>query len=163
MRGKTKKSKTALHSKHDHDHNENCGHDHVAVRDVKTKHKPNEEAVLAILGKSKQPLSAYDILSRLAKKRGAPVAPPTIYRALQHLEKEGVVSRIESKNAYILCTHPHEQHNCLFFICRKCGKATEASDRAITPLLRDEAEELGFAVSKQILEILGECESCSRA
>jgi Fur family zinc uptake transcriptional regulator len=123
----------------------------------------NEEMVRAILAKSKQPMSAYDILPEMAKKLGRPVAPPTVYRALQHLESEGLVSRIESKNAYILCCHPHEKHDCLFFICRKCGKATEAPDPGISKRLRKEAQTLGFAASKQILEILGVCEDCSRA
>jgi Fur family zinc uptake transcriptional regulator len=121
----------------------------------------NEEMVRGILAQAKQPLSAYDILPEMAKKLRRPVAPPTVYRALQHLEKEGLVSRIESKNAYVLCRHPHEKHDCLFFICRKCGKAIEAPDPGISSRLRKEAETLGFAASKQILEILGVCEECS--
>ncbi len=121
----------------------------------------NEELVRSILAQAKQPLSAYDILPEMAKKLRRAVAPPTVYRALQHLESEGIVSRIESKNAYILCRHPHETHDCIFFICRKCGKATEAPDRDVSRLLRKEAKDLGFAASKQILEILGVCEKCS--
>jgi Fur family zinc uptake transcriptional regulator len=127
----------------------------------KTALGANEELVRAILAKSKQPMSAYDILPEMAKKLKRPVAPPTVYRALQHLEKDGLVSRIESKNAYVLCRHPHEEHHCLFFICRKCGKATEAPDREISHILSKEAQQLGFAASRQILEILGVCESCS--
>jgi len=122
----------------------------------------HEGLVRAILGKSKQPLSAYDILPAMAKKLRRPVAPPTVYRALHHLEGEGLVSRIESKNAYILCRHPHKTHDCIFFICRKCGKATEAPDRDVSRRLRKEAKDLGFAASRQILEILGVCEKCSR-
>jgi Fur family zinc uptake transcriptional regulator len=121
----------------------------------------NEDLVRAILARAKQPLSAYDILPEMAKKLRKPVAPPTVYRALQHLEKEGIVSRIESKNAYILCRHPHEKHDCLFFICRKCGKAVEAPDPGISGRLRKEAEDLGFVASKQILEVLGVCGECS--
>jgi len=121
----------------------------------------NEAMVQKILSAAKQPMSAYDILPEMAKKLKKPVAPPTVYRALQHLEQDGIVSRIESKNAYVLCRHPHEEHDCLFFICRKCGKATEAPEREISRLVRKEAKDLGFAASKQILEILGVCESCS--
>ena len=99
----------------------------------------------------------------MAKKLKKSVAPPTVYRALHHLEQLGLVSRIESKNAYVLCRHPDEEHDCLFFICRKCGKATEAPEREISRLVRKEARDLGFAASKQILEILGVCETCSHA
>jgi len=123
----------------------------------------NETLVRAILAKADQPLSAYDIIPAMAKKLSKPVAPPTVYRALHHLEQAGVVSRIESKNAYVLCRHPHEHHDCLFFICRKCGKATEAPDEKVSKLLREEARGLGFAASKQILEILGVCGDCAHS
>src|ERR1700733_10441069 len=122
----------------------------------------NESMVQKILASAKQPMSAYDILPEMAKKLKKPVAPPTVYRALQHLEEMGLVSRIESKNAYVLCRHPHEEHDCLFFICRKCGKATEAPERTISRLVRKEAKSLGFAASRQILEILGVCGRCAR-
>jgi len=83
------------------------------------------------------------------------VAPPTVYRALQHLEQMGIVSRIESKNAYILCRHPHEEHDCLFFICRKCGKATEAPEREISRLVRKEAKDIGFSAVSRFWKFWG--------
>jgi Fur family transcriptional regulator, zinc uptake regulator len=134
-------------------------HTHKHVAPAATS---NENLVQKILAASRQPMSAYDILPQMAKKMKKPVAPPTVYRALQHLEEMGLVSRIESKNAYVLCRHPHEEHDCLFFICRKCGKATEAPERAISRLVRKEAKSLGFAASRQILEILGVCSKCAR-
>lgn len=123
----------------------------------------NEEMVRAILAKARQPMSAYDILPEMAKRLKRTIAPPTVYRALQQLENRGLASRIESKHAYVLCRHPHEEHDCLFFVCRKCGKALEAPDEKISRLLRKESRSLGFAASKQILEVLGVCENCSRA
>lgn len=122
----------------------------------------NELAVQKILGKAKKPLSAYDIIPLMSKQLGHAVAPVTIYRALQHLSNQGLVTRIESKNAYILCQHPHEDHDCLFFICRLCGRATEAPDSKISQLLRREAEDLGFGINKQILEVVGLCKDCAR-
>jgi len=89
------------------------------------------------------------------------VAPATVYRALKHLAAHGVVTRIESRNAYVLCQHPHSPHDCLFFICRECGAATEAPDNKISRLLRKESETLGFAVNRQILEIVGLCKNCA--
>src|SRR5580700_10315868 len=133
-------------------------------RAAKPKHPTpasNEALVQKILAAARQPMSAYDILPEMSKKLRRPVAPPTVYRALQHLEQHGIVSRIESKNAYVLCRHPHEEHDCLFFICRKCGKATEMPEREVSRLVRKEAKDLGFSASKQILEILGVCENCS--
>lgn len=134
--------------------NKSCDrkHDHLGA---------NETSVQKILGKADKPLSAYDIIPAMSKQLGHPVAPVTVYRALQHLAAHGLVTRIESKNAYVLCQHPHEEHDCLFFICRECGKAEEAPDSKVSRLLREEATKLGFGINKQILEIVGLCKSCA--
>lgn len=121
----------------------------------------NEARVQKILAKAKKPLSAYDIIPLMTKQSGHTVAPTTVYRALQHLAEHGLVSRIESRNAYILCSLPHKDHDCLFFICRQCGAATEAPDRAISRLLRKEAEGIGFGIKRQILEVVGLCKTCA--
>jgi Fur family zinc uptake transcriptional regulator len=121
----------------------------------------NEGHVREALATADRPLSAYDIIPILSKKLHHAVAPPTVYRALKHLSDHGVVTRIESRNAYVLCQHPHETHDCLFFICRECGTATEAPDDKISQLLHKEAEVLGFKVNRQILEIVGLCRKCA--
>src|ERR1700761_8051322 len=81
----------------------------------------NESHVREILEKADKPMTAYDIIPVLSKKLKHAIAPTTVYRALNHLAAHGLVTRIESQNAYVLCQHPHETHDCLFFICRNCG------------------------------------------
>ena|ERR1700722_19589068 len=120
----------------------------------------NETALQKILAREEKPLSAYDLLPRLAKERKHDIAPVTVYRALNHLAQHGFVTRIESKNAYVLCRQPGKDHDCLFFICRNCGRATEAPVSSISKRLRQEAMSLGFSVNKQILEIDGFCKKC---
>ena len=63
--------------------------------------------VLEALLASHQPLGAYELIDRLAV-RGARPAPITIYRALDFLREQGLVHRIESRNAFIACVHNHE-------------------------------------------------------
>jgi Fur family transcriptional regulator, zinc uptake regulator len=122
----------------------------------------NEGHVREILSQAEKPLTAYDIIPLLSKKLEHTIAPTTVYRALNHLTLHGVVTRIESRNAYVLCQHPHEKmHECLFFICRECGAATEAPENKVSRLLHKEAEMLGFDVSRQILEIVGLCKECA--
>ncbi len=136
-------------TKHEHKHDDSCAMG------------ANENHVRDILSQATKPMTAYDIIPVLSKKLDHNVAPTTIYRALNHLAAHGIVTRIESQNAYILCQHPQESHDCLFFICRQCGAATEAPDNKISRLLRKEAETLGFDVSRQILEIVGLCQECA--
>jgi Fur family zinc uptake transcriptional regulator len=122
----------------------------------------NEAHVQRILADADKPMTAYDIIPILSKKLEHTIAPTTVYRALNHLTEHGTVTRIESRNAYVLCQHPHESHDCLFFICRSCGVATEAPDNKVSRLLHKEADMLGFDVSRQILEIVGLCTKCAK-
>ena len=85
-----------------------------------------------------------------------------VLSVLNRLTEHGLVTRIESQNAYILCRHPNEEHDCLFFICRTCGMTTEAPDDGIRNLLLKEASSLGFGIDKQILEVVGLCKNCAR-
>lgn len=122
----------------------------------------NENHVRDILAKSDRPMTAYDIIPILSKQLDHAIAPTTVYRALNHLAAHGLVTRIESRNAYVLCQHPQKRHDCLFFICRNCGAATEAPDNKISRLLHKEAEALDFDISRQILEIVGLCKKCAQ-
>lgn len=146
-----------------HVHGPECEHGHAhAHKNAKPyKLSANETRVEKILAKSRKPMSAYDIIPLMTKKLGHTVAPVTVYRALQNLTEQGLVTRIESQNAYVLCRHPNEEHDCLFFICRNCSTTTEAPDEGIRSLLQKEAASLGFGVDKQILEVVGLCKDCS--
>ena len=67
---------------------------------------PIRERVYRELVQSGGPVGAYDLVDRLSseKKRLAPV---TIYRALDFLRDNGLVHRIESRNAFIACVNNH--------------------------------------------------------
>ncbi|HST67704.1 MAG TPA: ATP-binding cassette domain-containing protein, partial [Mycobacteriales bacterium] len=59
--------------------------------------------------------------------RGARPAPITIYRALDFLREQGLVHRIESRNAFIACVHNHDSGDpVVFLICETCGTVGEA-------------------------------------
>ena len=84
------------------------------------------EQVLELVWRSHAPIGAYQILDQLAE-RGR-VAPPTVYRALEFLSREGLIHRIDSLNAYVGCPSPARPHQAYFFICRACGDAAEIHD-----------------------------------
>ena len=70
---------------------------------------PLREHVLELVWCSHAPIGAYQLLERLADTRGR-VAPPTIYRALDFLSREGLIHRIVSLNAYVGCPQPGRPH-----------------------------------------------------
>ena len=54
-------------------------------------------------------------------------APITVYRALDFLRDNGLVHRIESRNAFVACVHNHAGTDpVVFLICERCGAVGEA-------------------------------------
>ena len=122
---------------------------------------PIRQQVLEQLWLSDGPLGAYDLMDRLTLDKTRPVAPPTVYRALDFLMAEGLVSKIQCINAYAPCIHPERPHDCLFFICRDCGKAEEWEEPAIGTILQSAATDLGFVPDRQVVEVEGTCQHCT--
>lgn len=119
----------------------------------------NERLVLSALRRAKQPIGAYELLSRLRSEGVS--APPTVYRALQGLTEAGYVHRLASLNAFVACRGEHEEAIAAFAICDDCGKATEFSGRGLSKHLRAQADTLHFAIEGVTLELRGCCASCS--
>lgn len=118
----------------------------------------NDEMVFAALLKAERPLTAYELLARLRTK--GITAPPTVYRALDRLIKDGRAHRLESLNAFIACARPHHRTSAIFAICRTCGMTAELSDANLAPKISDWARRLRFHAEESILEIRGECADC---
>ena len=108
-------------------------------------------------------MGAYELIEALKIETSRPIGPPTVYRALQFLVAQGLVSRIESLNAYVPCVHPERGQDCAFFICSSCGLSVEIEDPRIEGLLADDAAALGFASTRRIVEVEGICAQCVEA
>ncbi|MBX9617194.1 MAG: transcriptional repressor, partial [Caulobacteraceae bacterium] len=65
--------------------------------------------VLSLLLASDHPLAAYDLIEQMQGLRGQ-THPPTVYRALEFLEQIGLVHRISSRKAYVVCTRQTHRH-----------------------------------------------------
>ncbi len=112
---------------------------------------------------SHQPLGAYELIDRLAV-RGARPAPITVYRALDFLREQGLVHRIESRNAFIACVHNHEGSDpVVFLICEKCGAVGEAASAAVADTIRNASRAAGFSPKTPVIEISGICAHCKAA
>ena len=117
------------------------------------------EALLA----SHAPLGAYELIDRLAA-RGARPAPITIYRALDFLREQGLVHRIESRNAFIACVHNHDSGDpVVFLICEKCGAVGEAASAAVADTIKTASRAAGFSPKTPVIEISGICAHCKAA
>jgi Fur family zinc uptake transcriptional regulator len=168
----------AAHAPHDegqHDHGHDHGHGASGEADalaVALAHADEQcrargqrltemrRQVLAALIGSGQALGAYDLIEMVgaSDKRPAPVA---IYRALDFLREQGLVHRIESRNAFVACPHQHgPDETVIFFVCENCQRVIEESSQTVGAALALLARKRGFEAHANMLEIKGRCSSC---
>jgi Fur family transcriptional regulator, zinc uptake regulator len=121
----------------------------------------NDAMVFDIIRAANGPLSAYDILDRLKPTRPR-VAPPTIYRALEHLIAGGVVRRIESLNAY-LTADDWTAGTVVFAICDDCGRVQQRDAGAEVAQLTKALAKDGFRPTHPMVEVHGRCGDCHTA
>jgi Fur family zinc uptake transcriptional regulator len=153
----------------DHDH-DRCSTDAMAIAEAVCEERGQRltairRQVLAVLLGSHKPLGAYEIIERLAPKAaGKSVlrpAPITAYRALEFLRDNGLVHRIESRNAFIACVHNHVAGEfVVFLICEHCGAVGEASSADVATTVTTAARAAGFTPKSPVIEVAGVCTHC---
>lgn len=151
---------------HDHDHSGVAGADLAAeleaaeVRCAAADQRLTapRRRVLELLLQAGQPVKAYDLISTYAVD-GPPAKPPTVYRALDFLEKQGFAHRIESLNAYVACRKEADGHAAAFLICDCCG-ATQEVSAPVADDLGKAAEAAGYAIVRTTIEAHGRCPAC---
>ncbi len=116
--------------------------------------------VLDIVSKTKRAMTAYDILESLGEYLDKP-KPPTAYRAIEFWVDAGFLHRIESLNAYILCTAGHTHDGSQFMICDDCGDVTEAHLCHLPDSLDSKAKKDNFNVKRWSVELHGQCARCT--
>jgi Fur family zinc uptake transcriptional regulator len=124
---------------------------------------PLRRRVLELVWRNHKPVRAYEILEHLGKDH-SPVAPPTVYRALDFLLDAELIHRIESLNAFTGCEsgHDHALQRSLFLICRECDATAELAGEPVDGAIARAAESVDFCVQGQVVEVFGVCPACSR-
>ncbi len=112
--------------------------------------------VLELLLAADGPQKAYDLIAAFGAD-GEPAKPPTVYRALEFLERLGFAHRIESLNAYVPC-RIQGGHKAAFLICDCCGAAAEF-EPDFGPQMASAAA-AGYVVRSVTLEARGLCSDC---
>ena len=134
------------------------GFNQIAVKLVLPDVPPMLQALLS----SHRPLGAYEVIDELAKSMPRP-APITVYRALDFLMENGLVHRIESRNAFLACAHDHDETSMVaFLICDHCGSVGEIPAAPVAQSLNAAARASGFAPKLSVVEIAGTCAHCQK-
>jgi len=153
---------------HEHDHHHCMAHALEAAQAqcaaAGLRLTPLRRKVLELVWRTHAPVGAYALLDALQADSQTPIAPPTIYRALDFLLACGLIHKIEARNGYIGCAHPSDPtHPAQFLICTSCGAVAELVDPQMTAALLKGAERLGFVVTRPSVEIEGLCARCQKA
>ena len=122
---------------------------------------PARLRVLQLLLAAGEPVKAYDLIARFGED-GQPAKPPTVYRALEFLERKGLAHRIASISAYVACTSGAADHAAAFLICDCCG-ATEEVSAPVAEGLDRAARAAGYAIDRTTIEAHGRCPACRTA
>lgn len=123
---------------------------------------PVRRRVLEAIAAAEQPLGAYDIMAEIGS-RGERMAPPTVYRALDFLVAQGLVHRVHSQNAFVVCRAGDAPHSAALYLCRLCGRVLEVPCAALEGHVAEHANDVGFAVESLAVEVRGICAECAKA
>lgn len=114
--------------------------------------------VLELLLTAGEPVKAYDLIARFGAD-GQAAKPPTVYRALEFLERQGLAHRIASISAYVACAGEADaDHAAAFLICDCCGATQEVAPA--TAGLMQAAQAAGYVIERATIEAHGRCPAC---
>ena len=108
-------------------------------------------------------MSAQEICDASAK-RGGRVGIASVYRALELLEGEGLVQRVEvgqggARYEPVVPGGEHHHHA----VCERCGRLTPFEDPALERAIHRLGSRLGHEIRAHDVLIKGECGRCMRA
>ncbi|HLA01365.1 MAG TPA: transcriptional repressor [Aestuariivirga sp.] len=155
---------TFLDPHHDHAH---CTADLIARAERTCERRGSKltgqrREILSSVAQSHSAVGAYDIIERMAEHGPRP-APITVYRALDFLLAHGLVHKIESRNAFVACSHSHEGLPAALLICETCGTVAELDAPEIFERIAQKAKAQKFSPARTVIEMSGTCGSCARA
>ena len=131
-----------------------------AVRSAGGRATAAKRALLEILAANTGHLSAEEI-TELVQHQSPDVAPSTVYRILEELERIGVVEHSHAGKGPTSYHLAHDAHGHL--VCERCGTTIEAPTALFDTLVHEAEASFGFAVDPHHFAVLGTCARCSTA
>jgi Fur family transcriptional regulator, zinc uptake regulator len=146
-----------------HDHT-NCTSDLIARAERTCERRGSRltgqrREILFCVAQGHSAVGAYDIIERMAEKGTRP-APITVYRALDFLLAHGLVHKVESRNAFVACSHSHEGQPAALLICETCGIVAELDVPEVFERIAEKAVAQKFTPGQTLIEMSGTCNAC---
>lgn len=126
---------------------------------------PKRQRLLGLLLQARGPKSAYDLIADHERVYHEAPAAMSVYRMLNFLVEAGLVHKLATTNQFMACTHiacDHSHERPQFLICDDCQNVEEVSIHGnLLNELKASAEEVGFVMGSQQLEVHGRCRRCA--
>ena len=136
-------------------------HDYPLIESLRQKGfriTPQREWIIDAIAHSEHHISADQILERV-QKHTTVINLATVYRTLELLTAQGLVSRLDlGGGTVVYATTHHGPH--IHLVCRLCGGVIEANQQLITSLGQQLAEHYRFQADLLHVSILGVCADC---
>lgn len=117
------------------------------------------DAVVDVLSRQRRFLSAPEVQAALADS-GTRAATSSVYRVLTRLAEAGRVDKVlgdDGQTRYRACLAEDHHHHLL---CRRCGATEELVHPDLETWAHQVADEHGFALETDVLELIGLCRDC---
>lgn len=117
--------------------------------------------ILEEVCRSSSHFDAEELYGRI-RRRKLSASRATLYRTLGHLERAGVLRRLDIGGG-----HAHyefvgrDQHTHL--VCTRCGRVVEISDPDLEARVAALLSARGFSADRHALQVFGECDACGEA
>jgi Fe2+ or Zn2+ uptake regulation protein len=118
---------------------------------------PQRLAVLRILRNADGHLSPVEIFQRASNELPG-ITEPTVYRSLNFLVEQGLVSASYSGGSRV--TYEYADHDHDHLTCRRCGTSLEIDPSLLNDLYQTLAEQSGYQIDSSHMNILGICPEC---
>ena len=115
---------------------------------------PRERVVRSIADQT----GAFTAESLVEELRPAGVGRATVYRAIELLERLGMLTRmhLDGCHGYTVCDVGHHHH----LVCSSCNAVVPVDASGVEREILALAERLKFRLDTHTLEFAGQCESC---
>ncbi len=121
---------------------------------------PARLAVLALMEKIKRPLSAQELIEKMAKSAD----PATVYRMVRDLSARGIIRQVDLRHnhAHYERADTRDHHH---LICMLCGRMQDITGCGVESMYKNilQAADWCGEVRQHALEFYGICKSCPRA
>lgn len=121
---------------------------------------PQRRVIVDALERARHHTTAEDIARRIAERVGG-IDVSTVYRTLETLEAEGLVTHTHFDDG-VTRWHRASEEAHQHLVCRSCGEEQELDLSLMEPIARRIRERFGFDPDMAHFAVAGTCSRCAR-